>query len=560
MDNKIKVFLSIASCILVLTGCASTLNKSIENKSPDVNGEKAKQYDTENYQPLFDYTYDGEKNITRYNILGPFITIEKDAQKEERTLRPFYSKEEDKKGDTSDVDVIYPLGKYKSNPEETSSRFTPFFTSRKEFKETEGKKKDFGFFPVFWGKTEEGEGYGGLFPIYGDMRKRFGKDEIKFVLWPIYTRTRDDKTVNKDFIWPIFSTITGEKESGFRMWHLFGYREREGEYSKKFFLWPLIHYQNTDLDTSRPKKYRAFLPLYASETSPGRVTRSVIWPFFNYLHDDDENLTLWDFPWPIIQKGKGDNLNVFRVFPIYGYRDKEHLNERFFLWPIYTYKREYPEDSEKIVHRFLLISKYEYETSISQRDTKNNENVIASRRRSNLKSEIPRSARNDSEGVFSGETSINKTQNSFQLRVWPLFNYKSKKDGETIFHFPEIIPIETEGFEKNYAPIFRLYEYSSTPPPSPPLRPPLSPPSEGGEKGEVEVGERRGGEMESRLLWGLYSHKKNDFGEFIDLSFLISYEKRGDGGSFSILKGLLELGKKNGKSYFKILYIPFSNK
>ncbi|MBI5747958.1 MAG: hypothetical protein HZA00_02455 [Nitrospinae bacterium] len=494
MRNKIKIFLSLSSCILVLISCATSHNKNIENKSPDADEQKAKQYETGNYQPFFDYTYDGEKNITRYNILGPFITIEKEAQKEEKIFRPFYSKTEDKKDDTSDVDVIYPLGKYKRNSEESSSRFTPLFTSRKEFKETEGKKRDFGFFPVFWGQTEEGEGYGGLFPIYGDMRKRFGKDEIKFVLWPIYARTRDDKTVNKDFIWPIFSTITGEKESGFRMWPLFGYKEKEGEYSKKFFLWPLIHYQNTDLDTSRPKKYRAFLPLYASETSPNRVTKSIIWPFFNYLHDDDENLTLWDFPWPIIQKGKGDNLNVFKVFPIYGYRDKEHLNERFFLWPLYTYKREYPEDSEKIVHRFLLISKYEYETSANK--TPNSEL---------------------------------RTPNSFQLRLWPLFNYKSKKDGETIFHFPEIIPIETEGFEKNYAPIFRLYEYDSN----------------------IK------GEMESKLLWGLYSHKKNDFGEFIDLSFLISYEKRGDGGSFSILKGLLELGKKNGKSYFKVLYIPF---
>src|SRR3989337_1968515 len=146
-----------------------------------------------------------------------------------------------------------------------------------------------------------------------------------------------------------------------------------------------------------------------------------------------------------------------------------------------------------------------YETHISQRDTKNNENVIASRRRSNLKSEIPRSARNDSEGVFSGETSINKTQNSFQLRVWPLFNYKSKKDGETIFHFPEIIPIETEGFEKNYAPIFRLYEYNSTPPLSPPL----------------EGADGRGGRMESKLLWGIYPHTKNDFRESINLSSLI---------------------------------------
>jgi hypothetical protein len=493
------------SVLLFLIGCASTNNKNIENKNPGVNEQKTKQYETGNYQPLFDYTYDGEKNKTQYNILGPFITIEREAQREEKIYRPFYSKTEDKNADTKDVDVIYPLGKSKRNPEESSSRFTPLFTSRREFKETEGKKRDFGFFPVFWGTTEDGEDYGGLFPIYGSMRKRFGKDEIKFVLWPVYAKTREEKTVNKDFIWPIFSTTTGEKESGFKMWPLFGYKDKEGEYSKRFFLWPLIHYQNKDLDTSRPKKYRAFLPFYASETSPGRVTKSVIWPFFNYLHDDDENLTLYDFPWPLIQRGKGDNLNTFKVFPIYGYRDKEHLNERFFLWPIYTYRREYPEDSEKIVHRFLLISKYEYE---------------------NPKSEI-------------------RNPKSLQLRLWPLFNYKSKKDGKTIFNFPEIIPIETEGFEKNYAPIFRLYSYNFTPPTSPPLQ------------GELEGGGKRGEEMESKLLWGIYSHKKNDFGEFIDLSFLISYEKRGDDRSFSILKGLLGFGKKNGKNYFKVFYIPF---
>ncbi len=43
---------------------------------------------------------------------------------------------------------------------------------------------------------------------------------------------------------------------------------------------------------------------------------------------------------------------------------------------------------------------------MSQGDTKNDESVIASQRRSNLKSEIPRSARNDSNGVFSYEKSI----------------------------------------------------------------------------------------------------------------------------------------------------------
>ncbi len=477
---KEKYFLYLCLYLCLFNGCASTQHK----------------YETENYQPLFDYTYDREKNINRYNILGPFITIETGPEKEDRIYRPFYADTQDKKKDTADTDYIYPLGNYKKTPEGEFSRFTPFYTSR-----AEGKKGDFGFFPVFWGKTEDGEKYGGFFPIYGNFKKRFGKDEIRFFLWPVYTNVREDKTETTDIIWPIFSKTTGEKEDGFGIWPLFGYRDKEGEYSKRFFLWPLIYNNKTRLDTARPTEYKAFLPFYSSETSPGRVTKSVLWPFFNYLHDEEEELTLRDFPWPIIQKGEGRNFRVFRVFPVFGFREKEESESRFFLWPVYTYERYRPEDSEKVVHRFLLISKYEYE---------------------NPKSQI-------------------QNPKSLQLRLWPLFNYKNKKDGGTLFHFPEIIPIETEGFEKNYAPIFRLYEYQSTPPPSP----------------SIEAGDKKEGEMESRLLWGLYSHKKNSFGDFISLSFLLNYEKREDESKFSLLKGLLEFGKKKDKGYMKIFYIPF---
>ena len=81
-----------------------------------------------------------------------------------------------------------------------------------------------------------------------------------------------------------------------------------------------------------------------------------------------------------------------------------------------------------------------YETHMSQRDTKNDENVIASRRRSNLKSEIPRGvhpeqkneilrsaqndmrrARNDREGVFSGETSLQRIVSFISWHIPHLF-------------------------------------------------------------------------------------------------------------------------------------------
>lgn len=485
MKKAIYIFCCIISYFLS-GSCASTQLQHVVNE--------AAQYQTENFQPLFDYTYNREKGLSRYNILGPFITFEKGPDWENEVFRPFYYDREDKRQDTRDMDIIFPLGNYKRTPEWERYRFTPLLASKRDFKEKKEKKKSFELFPVFWGRTEEGEGYGGIFPVYGNFKKRFGKDEISFYLWPVYMNIKDEGTDTTDFIWPVFSRTTGEKEQGFRMWPLFGYRQKEGEYSKKFFIWPLIHHQKIDLDTSRPTEYSAFLPFYVSSVSPRRISRSVLWPFFNYLYDEDENLTLWDFPWPFIQRGSGENLKVLKIFPIIGFKEKEERKEHFFLWPLYTYKREFPEESERVIHRFLLVSKYEYETSINK--TQNSELG---------------------------------TQNSLQLRLWPLFSYRTGKSGETRFNFPEIIPVDSEGFERNYGPLLRFYEYDFN----------------------------AKGEMESKILWGLYSHKKNDFGEFIDLSFFISYEKRGDEGSFSILKGLLEHGKKNGKNYFKILYLPF---
>ena len=85
---------------------------------------------------------------------------------------------------------------------------------------------------------------------------------------------------------------------------------------------------------------------------------------------------------------------------------------------------------------------YEYETPMSQRDTKNDENVIASRRRSNLKSEIPRSARNDRGGVFSGEITVT-SQESIDISS---ISYKINEIEEEIGKIKE----ERIGFSEDY--------------------------------------------------------------------------------------------------------------
>ena len=52
---------------------------------------------------------------------------------------------------------------------------------------------------------------------------RFGRDEIRFALFPLYGRTRKGGTQITNVLWPIFARIRGEHESGLKLWPLYGF-------------------------------------------------------------------------------------------------------------------------------------------------------------------------------------------------------------------------------------------------------------------------------------------------------------------------------------------------
>ena len=45
------------------------------------------------------------------------------------------------------------------------------------------------------------------------------------------------------------------------------------------------------------------------------------------------------------------------------------------------------------------------------------------------------------------------------MRVWPFFYYRQEKDGSEYLYWPCLIPVDYEGFEKNWVPLLSLYEY-----------------------------------------------------------------------------------------------------
>jgi hypothetical protein len=439
----------------------------------------------ENFAPLFIYSEDEQREGKKLDMLGPFFTYRKDQEEKDVAFRPlFYSKSEPER---YRLDYIYPMGKYERTKTRVESYFRLIYSTDRDLTQEPTEKKERGFLLVFWGETDKGESYGGFFPLYGNLKNRFGRDELNFLLWPIYSDSREGESKIYTFLWPFFSRYEGKGRDGFKFWPLAGYDRKENDYDRTFFLWPIFHFEKRYLYTDDPTEINMVLPFYASTASSKRVSRSVIWPFFNYTYDEDDHYTQWDLPWPFIQWAKGDEKSIFRIFPFYGRKNWEGFARGYILWPIYWYFSEEDDQYKKVINRYLLLSK-------------------------------------DEARVWKKEGKEER-----RLRVWPLFYYRQEKEGSEYLYWPCLIPVDYEGYERNWVPVLSLYEYRRSPQ----------------------------GARESKFLWGFYVHRKNATRELFEVSFLLTYYLEEDLSYFSLLKGLLEYRADGTQRTLRVLYSPW---
>ncbi len=439
----------------------------------------------ENFAPLFIYSEDEEREGRAIDILGPFFTYRKDREEKDVAFRPlFYSKTE---ADRYRLDYVYPMGKYERTRDRVESYFRLIYSTDRDLTKGANEKKERGFLLVFWGETEKGEPYGGFFPFYGTLKNRFGREEMNFFLWPIYSDSREGEGKTYTFLWPFFSISEGRGREGFKIWPLGGYDKKANDYDKTFFLWPIFHFEKRYLFTDDPTNINMVWPFYVSSTSSKRVNRTVLWPFFNYTYDEDDHYTQWDFPWPVFQWARGDEKSIFRVFPIYGRKSWEGRERGYILWPIYWYSEDEDDQYRFVSDRYLLLSKNEIR-------------------------------------VWK-----NKDQQERRIRVWPFFYYRQEREGGGYLYWPCLIPVDYEGYERNWVPLLSLYEYRRNPQ----------------------------GASESKFLWGFYTHRKNAVRELYELSFFLTYYSAEDLAYFSLLKGLLEYRAEGEKCALRLFYSPW---
>ncbi len=373
-----------------------------------------------NLWPFFVYSYNKISKKRSIELLGPFIYKENNSHSQIFSLRPLFTTVDtpyEKK-----VYFISPLGIYSQNKERTSFKFIPLI--KKTWGENNtlyNKNQNFiEIFPFFAGKDNNNNTFGGIFPIYGTLKNFFGKKEIMFVLWPVYTRVKYENYKATSYFWPFIRIITSkqypDRYKGAKIWPIFG-KFQEANTERSFTLWP-FYIKKEDKDPDFKSKTIISFPFYAKEDNPVYTRLILLWPFYQQVKGKKRKYYQIDFPWPFYRKIEGENVKGSRLWPFFGWKTSTEEKSSFLIWPFY-FHNELRIQRKSILYfkkddRFLVLSKL---VKISQ----NNKPLLR------------------------------------EARIWPLgysFEHYDRKTNE--FYAPALFPFRNKGIEYNYLPLLTL--------------------------------------------------------------------------------------------------------
>lgn len=213
----------------------------------------------------------------------------------------------------------------------------------------------FTFFPFYFQQRalDTNLNYTAVVPFYGHLKNRLFRDEIKFIMFPLYSETRKKEVITDNYLFPVFDVRYGDHVKGWQVWPVFGVEhkksslrtnsldevETDGGYDKYFAAWPFYFQERGGLDTTNQTKSLAVVPFYCRNHSATRDVTSYGWPLgFNVIEDRAKNYEEHDFLWPLNVVARGDR-TVTRVFPFYSQARNRDLESDFYLWPVYKFNR-----------------------------------------------------------------------------------------------------------------------------------------------------------------------------------------------------------------------------
>jgi len=371
--------------------------------------------------PLIDYRESPADKYSNLSLLGPLFKLQHQKEARDLAVRPLFYDTSDEEKTWHVTEYLYPLASSENSSDVSTFQFLQLYqnnTYRKS--EEENKQKGTMFFPFYIsGQSEKYGSYTSVFPFYGDIYERFWRDEYHYVMFPLYGRTVKRGTTTRNYLWPIFSTTSGEKEQGFQVWPLYGQSAKEGVYRKRFVLWPFYMQEESGLDTDNPTSKLYMIPFYAATDSPKSTAHYYLWPFFGHKTEADGKQEEWDYFWPFVRTIQGEKRTLNSYLPFYSRDERKESRKSWYMWPLVKHEEMDTEAFRQERTRLLYFLYSDNRESWPKDGTE--------RRRK---------------------------------AFWPLFVYN--RDTRGIKSLSLIAPVESildrDGIERSWAPFWRLYQ------------------------------------------------------------------------------------------------------
>jgi len=455
--------------------------------------------------PLFD-----EFDLTlapgqRTEALGPFFYSEEEETQRIWAVPPLLSYTRDPATESKEFDFLYPVVTYDRYGEQYRWQVFQVLSFAGGPTQRETARDRFTLFPLYFQQrsSDTNENYTAVFPVYGHLKHRLFRDDIFFVMFPLYSETRKKDVVTDNYLWPLFSLRHGEALHGWKAWPLVGNEHKDvttqtngwgdvttiGGHDSFFALWPLFFNTRSGIGTTNEQWEQASIPAYSVLRSPLRDSTTVIWPFFNYVDDREKKYHEWDTPWPLVVFARGEGKHTTRVWPLFSHAHNATLESDFYLWPIYKYNRvrSAPLDSRRTRICFFLYS------DLAEKNTE----TEAVRRR---------------------------------VDFWPFFTHHRDFNGNSrlqVVALLEPFMPENKGIERNYSPLWSVWRSENNP---------------------------RAGASSQSLLWNLYRREATPDAKKCSLLFgLFQYQSGSKGKNMRLFyiplggtKAQAEGGAKSG--------------
>ena len=393
----------------------------------------------------------------RTEAAGPFYYSQATESNRVWAVPPFYSCNIDPKVEAHEDDFLYPVLTRGQYGHERRWQFCQVLNTSSGREPDDSQVRQFTLFPFYFQQRagDTNLNYTAVFPIYGQLKHRLFKDEINFILFPVYVRTHKRDRVTDNYFYPLVDVHHGDGMTGWQFWPLVG-REHKvvttqtngyGEvtvvpgHDYSFYLWPFDVRQDNGIGTV-PEKFRASIPFYALRRSAPYDSTTIVWPLFNFIHNRAQKYHEWQAPWPLVVFGQGETKHLSRVWPVYSELSTPTQEVDSYAWPFYTYTRQH---SDSLDQRRTRVLYYLYSR----------------------------------QSVKDPETGREKVR----LDMWPFFTWHRDLNGRE--RLQVLAPLEpavpdNHGIERNWSPLWSVWRAESNP---------------------------RTGARNQSLLWNLYRHE-----------------------------------------------------